>query len=95
MRGKRKDTPHLELCFLTSNEKEKRGGKKEGMLRPERKVLFLIRHYHSVAWKSWAEGCEDVGFRGQGVLTLSQQFPIHILTFLHKNELWTAYYFSV
>ena len=29
MRGKRKDIPYLELCFLTSNEKEKRGGKKK------------------------------------------------------------------
>lgn len=31
----------------------------------------------------------------QGVYTLSQQFPTHILSFLHKNELSTAYYFSV
>lgn len=52
MRGKRKDVSYLELCFLTSNEKEKKGGKKERMLRPERKVLFLIWHYLSIAWKS-------------------------------------------
>lgn len=52
MRGNRKDVPYLELCFLTSNEKEKKGGKKERMLRLERKVLFLIWHYLSIAWKS-------------------------------------------
>lgn len=48
MRGNWKDVPYLELCFLTSNEKEKKGGKKERMLRPERIVSDLALSFHSM-----------------------------------------------
>lgn len=69
MRGKWKDVPCLELCFLTSNEEERRKGRKDVKTRKENTVTNLVLPFPSMEELSWQEakeagGCEDMGSRG-------------------------------